>query len=140
MNADDDQIIAEWIHPVEWGKVREFARAVHDPRFGREPPQPPLTFPVVLSAEFIERFVSELLPLDRQRTVHGEQEYEYLKPLQVGQVIRCSARILRDEVKQGQRGGRMRLVTVEVKLADAKSGEIVGFERMTAIEQEARPS
>ena len=112
MSADDDVIIAEWIHPVEWGKVREFARAVRDPRFGCEPPQPPLTFPVVLSAEFIERFVSELLPLDRQRTVHGEQEYEYLKPL--------------------------RLVTLEVKLADARSGETVGFERMTAIEQEAR--
>ena len=38
---------------------------------------------------------------------------------------------------QGQRGGRMRLVTVEVKLTDASSGETVGFERMTAIEQEA---
>jgi hydroxyacyl-ACP dehydratase HTD2-like protein with hotdog domain len=95
---------------------------------------------VVLSAEFIERFVSELLPLDRRRTVHGEQDYEYLKPLQVGQVIRCRAKILRDEVKQGQRGGRMRLVTVEVKLTDASSGETVGFERMTAIEQEALTS
>ena len=72
--------------------------------------------------------------------MHGEQEYEYLRPLQVGQVIRCSARILRDEVKQGQRGGRMRLVTVEVKLSDKSSGETVGFERMTAIEQEARAS
>jgi hydroxyacyl-ACP dehydratase HTD2-like protein with hotdog domain len=81
-----------------------------------------------------------MLPLDRSRTVHGEQDYEYLKPLQVGQMIRCSARILRDEVKQGQRGGRMRLVTVEVKLTDAKSGETIGFERMTAIEQEAQIS
>ncbi|HEX2430337.1 MAG TPA: MaoC family dehydratase N-terminal domain-containing protein [Aestuariivirgaceae bacterium] len=133
-------VLADWTHPVEWGKVREFARAVHDPRLGREPPVPPLTFPVVLSAEFIERFVSELLPLDRRRTVHGEQDYEYLKPLQVGQVIRCRAKILRDEVKQGQRGGRMRLVTVEVKLTDASSGETVGFERMTAIEQEALTS
>ena len=84
--------------------------------------------------------MSELLPLDRRRTVHGEQDYEYLQPLQVGQVIRCRAKILRDEVKQGQRGGRMRLVTVEVKLTDASSGETVGFERMTAIEQEALTS
>jgi hypothetical protein len=140
MSGDGDGILADWTHPVEWGKVREFARAVHDPRLGREPPVPPLTFPVVLSAEFIERFVSELLPLDRRRTVHGEQDYEYLKPLQVGQMIRCRAKILRDEVKQGQRGGRMRLVTVEVKLTDASSGETVGFERMTAIEQEALTS
>jgi hypothetical protein len=140
MNDDGEGLLAEWTCPVEWGKVREFARAVHDPRLGREPPVPPLTFPVVLSAEFVERLVSELLPLDRKRTVHGEQDYEYLRPLQVGQVIRCTARILRDEVKQGQRGGRMRLLTVEVKLMDAGSGETIGFERMTAIEQEAQAS
>ena len=24
------EIIAEWVHPIEWGKAREFARAVHD--------------------------------------------------------------------------------------------------------------
>jgi hypothetical protein len=34
----------------------------------------------------------------------------------------------------------MRLVTVEVEFADAQSGEIIGFERMTAIEQEATGS
>jgi hypothetical protein len=140
MSDGGERVLAEWTHPVEWGKVREFARAVHDPRFGREPPVPPLTFPVVLSAEFIERFVSELLPLDRRRTVHGEQDYQYLEPLQVGQMIRCRARILRDEVKQGQRGGRMRLVTLEVELTDAGSGDTIGFERMTAVEQEARSS
>ena len=140
MSDGRERVLAEWTHPVEWGKVREFARAVHDPRFGREPPVPPLTFPVVLSAEFVERFVSELLPLDRRRTVHGEQEYEYLEPLQVGQVIRCRAKILRDEVKQGQRGGRMRLVTLEVELTDAESGDTIGFERMTAVEQGERTS
>jgi hypothetical protein len=113
---------------------------VHDPRLGREPPVPPLTFPVVLTAEFVERFVSELLSLDRRRTVHGEQEYEYFKPLKVGQLVRCSARIVKDEVKQGKRGGRMRLVTLEVKLTNAQSGEVIGFERMTAVEQETQSS
>jgi hypothetical protein len=140
MSTVGNDVLAEWTHPVEWGKVREFARAVHDPRLGREPPVPPLTFPVVLTAEFVERFVSELLPLDRRRTVHGEQEYEYRSPLRIGQQVRCTARIARDDVKQGRRGGRMRLVTVEVEFADAQSGEIIGFERMTAIEQEATGS
>lgn len=140
MSAQDDAVLAEWTHPVEWGKVREFARAVHDPRIGREPPVPPLTFPVVLSAEFIERFVRDILPLDRRRTVHGEQDYEYLKPLRVGQLIRCSARIVRDETKQGKRGGQMRVVTVEIRFQDERSGEVVGYERMTAIEQEAHTS
>lgn len=136
MSGQNDAILAEWTHPVEWGKVREFARAVHDARIGRDPPVPPLTFPVVLSAEFIERFVRDILPLDRRRTVHGEQDYEYLKPLHVGQLIRCSARIVRDEVKKGKRGGQMRVVTVEIRFQDDRSGEVVGYERMTAIEQE----
>jgi len=132
------ELLAEWEHPVEWGKVREFARAVHGPMAGREPPVPPLTFPVVLTAAFVERLVCDILPLDRRRTVHGEQEYEYLRPLRVGETVRCRARLVRDETKEGRRGGRMRLVTVEVELSDRDSGEVIGFERMTTVEQEAR--
>jgi len=134
MSAELGKVLAEWVHPVEWGKVREFIRAVHDPR--ADPQTPPPTFPVVLTAEFIERFVRELLPLDRQRTVHGEQEYEYRRPLRIGQIVRCRARLTRDDVKRGKRGGSMRLVTVEIALSDAESGEELGVERMTAIEKE----
>lgn len=129
------EILGEWEHPVEWGKVREFALAVHDPRAGGEPPIPPVTFPVVLTAGFVERLVTEILPLDRSRTVHGEQDYEYLRPLKVGDTVHCRARLLRDEVKEGRRGGRMRLVTVEIELSDRDSGEVIGYERMTTVEQ-----
>ncbi len=139
MTIRKGQVLAEWTHPVEWGKVREFAHAVHDPRCGREPPVPPVTFPVVLSADFVEKLVCELIPLDRRRTVHGEQEYEYVRPLRVGQMVRCRARIVRDETKQGRRGGRMRIITVETELQDADTAERLGFERMTAVEQEAQP-
>lgn len=134
MKIELGKVLAEWVHPVEWGKVREFARAVHDPR--PDPQTPPPTFPVVLSAEFIERFVRELLPLDRKRTVHGEQEYEYRRPLSIGQSVRCRARLTRDEVKQGKRGGAMRFVTLEITLSDADTGEDLGTERMTAVERE----
>ena len=136
MTLRKGDIIAEWVHPVEWGKVREFARAVHDPRAGQEPAVPPPTFPVVLSAEFIERFVRELLPLDPERSVHGEQEYEYRRPLRVGQSIRCRARLTGDDSKTGKRGGSMRVVTVEIELSDAESGDLLAIERMTAIERE----
>lgn len=127
-------ILAEWVHPVEWGKVREFARAVHDPGGLQEPPVPPPTFPVVLNASFIERMIVEILKLDRARTVHGEQEYEYLRPLQPGDVVRCRARIASDTVKQGKRGGPMRVVVSEIEMTDAATGEIIGYERSTAIE------
>lgn len=133
--TEENAIIAEWLHPIEWGKVREFARAVHDPRAGQEPPLPPPTFPVVLSADFIERFVNELLPLDRKRTVHGEQAYRYHRPLRIGKQVRCRARIVQDVVKEGKRGGKMRVVTLEIELRDADTEELLVVESMTAIEK-----
>ena len=127
-------VLAEWVHPVEWGKVREFALAVHDPGAALEPPVVPPTFPVVLNASFIERMILDILKLDRSRTVHGEQEYEYLRPLMPGDVVRCRARIASDTVKQGKRGGSMRIVISEIEMSDAATGEIIGYERSTAIE------
>lgn len=124
------ELLAEWEVAVEPWKVADFARAVRDDHPGAPPP----TFPVVLNAAFIERLVSELLPVERSRTVHGEQEYEYRRPLRVGDRLRCRARIVSDTVKQGRRGGAMRLIVVEIEMADLASGEIVGWERSTSVE------
>ena len=126
------EIIAEWVHPVEWGKAREFAQAVHDDHV--EAAAPPPTFPVVLSADFIERLVTDVLDLDRRRTVHGEQEYEYRRPLRVGENVRCRASIIEDKVKQGRRGGAMRVVVAEVEFSSEPGGEVIGYERSTSIE------
>ncbi len=126
------EIIAEWVHPVEWGKAREFAQAVHDDHV--EAGSPPPTFPVVLSADFIERLVTDVLDLDRKRTVHGEQEYEYRRPLRVGETVRCRASIIEDKVKQGRRGGSMRVVVSEIEMTSEPGGEVIGYERSTSIE------
>ena len=130
-------VLAEWVLPVEWGKVREFARAVHDPHADQEPPVPPPTFPVVLNAAFIEQLVLKIAKLDRRRTVHGEQEYEYLRPLRVGERVRCRARIIEDRLKKGKRGGAMRVVVSEVEMSSEATGEVIGYERSTAIETAA---
>ncbi len=127
-------VIAEWVQPVEWGKVREFSRAVREIHSEAEPLIPPPTFPMVLSADFVERLIVDDLKLDRRRTVHGEQEYVYHRPLRVGERVRLRARVLSDTVKLGKRGGRMRVVVTEVELASEATGEVIGFERSTAIE------
>lgn len=128
------EIIAEWEHPVEWGKVRELARAVQDRHSEAADLVPPPTFPVVLNADFIERMIVDRLKLDRTRTVHGEQEYEYRRPLRIGERVRCRARIASDTTKEGKRGGRMRLVVSEIEMTNALTGEVIGYERSTAIE------
>ncbi len=125
-------LLAEWVVPVDWMKVRDFARAVRDDHAAEAVPPP--TFPVVLNADFVERLVSEILPVDRSRTLHGEQEYEYRRPFRIGEQVRCRARILSDDSKEGRRGGRMRIIVVEIEMAEADGGAVIAWERQTVIE------
>ena len=127
------EVLAEWTVPVDWMKVRDFARAVHDDHSEGADIVPTPTFPIVLSSDFIERLVTKLLPLDRSRTVHGEQEYIYHRPLRIGEELHCRARILSDTTKAGKRGGQLRFFAIEIELAEP-GGKVVALERMTTIE------
>ncbi|MDH6235014.1 hypothetical protein M2281_005636 [Mesorhizobium soli] len=129
-------IIEEWDFTVEAGKLREFARAVRDVHWLDSDIAPP-TFPVVASADFVERLVTDLLALDRARTVHGEQHYDYFEPIRVGDRLRCTARLAADELKAGRRGGKMRIVTTEVEFRSVATGSLVCRETMTSIEKAA---
>ena len=130
------EVLEEWDYRVEEGKVREFARAVRDPGWQDKVPTPPPTFPIVISSDFIERLVTRYLDIDRSRTVHGEERYEYFRPIRVGDVLRCSGRIVSDEAKTGRRGGRMRVITVVVDVMARDSGEPVCRQTMVSIEKE----
>ncbi|MGF1609725.1 MAG: MaoC family dehydratase N-terminal domain-containing protein [Kiloniellales bacterium] len=127
----------EWSFAVEWGKAREFARAVYDDHWNDSDFLPPPTFPIYATADFIERLIVEQLRLDRRRIVHGEESFEYLRPLHVGDRLICRARVVEDYVKEGRRGGRMRFIVCEIEMRDAESGELVLRERSTAIETAA---
>ena len=130
-------ILEEWDFLVEAGKVREFARAVRDPASQDADPVPPPTFPIVISSDFIERLVTKYLDIDRSRTVHGEERYEYFRPIRVGDVLHCTGRIVSDEVKTGRRGGRMRVITAVVDFRSRDGGEPVCRQTMVSIEKEA---
>lgn len=129
-------ILEEWEFTVEAGKMREFARAVHDPFWNGSDIAPP-TFPVVASADFVERLVTSILDLDRSRTVHGEHEYIYARPIRSGDRLKCRARLTGDETKAGRRGGVLRIVTTEVEFTCADTGEPVCREIMKSVEKEA---
>jgi len=129
-------IIEEWDFTVEPGKLREFARAVHDVHWRDSDIAPP-TFPVVASADFVERLVTSRLALDRSRTVHGEQRYDYFEPLRGGDRLRCTARLVGEEIKTGRRGGSMRIITTVVEFRSIATGRLVCRETMTSIEKAA---
>ena len=71
---------------VELGKVREFARAVKDDkRIYRDGMLTPPTFLMTLA-----HWIGDLgqtrsaVKLDYRRLLHGEQEFEYVKPIRAG--------------------------------------------------------
>lgn len=129
-------ILGQWEFHVTAGKIREFARAVHDTHSGDGAIAPP-TFPMVASADFVEHLVTTLLDIDRTRTVHGEQAFDYVRPIVAGDVLRCKAYLVGDEMKQGKRGGRMRVITTVIEYSSAADGELICRETMTSIEKAA---
>jgi len=129
---------------VEEGKVAEFAKAVRDDNpahrdraaaeaqgFAGIPA--PLTF-VAVSAHW--RSGSNPLAeqdLDLTRTLHGESEWEYARPLLAGEELTVHQELAGIEEKQGRRGGTLRIYTLENRYEDA-SGQTVVTERWRLIE------
>ncbi|MEV0110046.1 MaoC family dehydratase N-terminal domain-containing protein [Nocardia sp. NPDC050799] len=130
---------------VEAGKIREFARATHAA-------DPVHTDPVAAAAAGLaavpatathvvvaghhrdqQRFVRDL-GLTIERVVVGSVEWEYRRPLLAGDALTGTRRVVSDTVKEGRRGGSMRLVTLETTWADA-TGVTAVVQREVLIER-----
>lgn len=146
----ESRVTADGLH-VEAGKVAEFARSITDTKaiyFDEEAaaeaghdriPAPP-TF---LRTWYFERYRADEvgidfgfdLGLDPRYTVHGEQEYEFERPVYVGDTLTATT-TLRDVVqREGDGGGQMTIVTFETKYRD-EDDELVATVRNTRIETE----
>lgn len=128
--------------PIEWGKVREFARAIKDPNpvyFDPEVarkqcggiPIPP-TF-LQTSAFWQEPESSPRLSFDLRRILHGEQEFEFMGPIMVGDVLTGVSRLADIQEKEGSRGGKMTLMVMETEYKNQR-GEKVAVARSVLIE------
>jgi acyl dehydratase len=127
---------------VELGKVREFARAIKDDNplyFDAARAQgelggviPPPTFTQSL-ALWDDGGGRPPLGLDLRRLLHGEQEFEYVQPIHVGDVLTSTTRVLNVFEKAGSRGGTMKLVVLESELVN-QQGTVVLRSRTTLIE------
>jgi acyl dehydratase len=98
---------------VEKGHIRRFAQAIgddnplyHDEEYARKSRYggivAPPTFPTVFGFE--GQRVLEGLEINRARLLHGEQEYEYFRPIMAGDTISFSTKVIDVDVKEGKSG------------------------------------
>jgi acyl dehydratase len=125
----------EWV--VERGKIAEFARAVLDESEAHTTQHAVATptFPQTLS--FWRMRLGRPREMGREgrdmrRVLHGEQEFEYVRPLRAGDVLTATSRVVDSYEKEGKRGGTMQFVVTETEFKD-QSGETVAYSRGTSI-------
>jgi acyl dehydratase len=139
----DRSLIGQWgpegTMRVELGKVREFARAVKDANpvyFDASHALAPPTFLMTIA-----HWMGDLgqtrsaIKLDYRRLLHGEQEFEYVRPIHAGDVLTFRSRTKDVFEKEGRRGGKMLFVIGETEFRNQR-GEVVAYTRNTAIQTE----
>src|SRR5271169_2369699 len=108
---------------VDWSKVREFARAIKDPNplyFDPELARKELGgVPVPVTFLQTSSFWSSAdsspggAGFDMRRILHGEQEFEFFKPILVGDLLTGVSTISDIYEKEGGRGGKMTFMVSE---------------------------
>ncbi|MBM4258050.1 MAG: MaoC family dehydratase [Deltaproteobacteria bacterium] len=127
---------------IEAGKVREFAKAIKDrnPIYLDEAVakqevggiMPPPTFLMTL-ALWDDGDGQPRVQLDTRRILHGEQEFEYFKPIYVGDTLTAVTKVANIFEKTGGRGGTMTFVVMDTDFTNQK-GEKVAVVHFTVIE------
>ena len=129
--------------PVEAGKVREFAKAVldddnpmyWDAAYARAKGfRAPIVPPTFVQASSFWRPVDPSAPQrDMRLVLHGEQEFEYLHPIYVGDVLTVTTAKVNEFEKTGRRGGTMTFTIYETTYTN-QDGQACVKARSTTIE------
>lgn len=134
---------------IEAGKVEEFARALGDDNpahrdeaaaetQGFEEIPAPLTF---IRTAYFPRYrpddVEAIRPFDLgfqpEYLVHGEQKYEFERPLRVGDTLTGEVELADVYQREGNRGGAMTFAAYRFEYRDT-DGDVVLTEHQTIIE------
>ena len=124
---------------VELGKIREFARAVKEDnpayRAAEAVPAPP-TFLMTMALWAGDMGQTRTaVKLDFRRLLHGEQDFEYVRPIRAGDVLTYRSRTKEVFEKAGKRGGKMLFIIGEIEFKNQRN-EVVAYLRNTLIETE----
>lgn len=136
-------VIGKVSFPVELGKVREFAKAVHagNPEYDRNAPDgtvAPPTFLMTMSLWEPEGGPNMPdLGMDWLRVLHGEQEFEYLAPIRVGDTLTVTTRITDVYTKPSSKGGELSFAVFESEFENQDSDR-VAVSRMILVEPPKR--
>src|SRR5262249_54097488 len=93
----------------------------------------PPTYPIAFMAQAMAGAASSFdeLGLDFMTLVHGEQEFEYERPVKAGETLTLTARIKDVDEKQG-RSGTLDILVLETEATDA-AGRGVFKSRQTLV-------
>jgi len=130
--------------PIERGKIKEFAEAIgddnpiyRDPDYALKTPLGKIIAPPTFTRTqaFWRSGPSnyEIAGLDQRFVLHGEEEYEYFRPIFCGDILTCATKIVEAYEKQGKRGGKMIFVVFESTFHNQK-GEKVLVSKSTIIQ------
>lgn len=126
---------------VERGKIKEFARALGDlspfyldDAVGRASEWGDIIAPPTFPTVFREDSGTLLrdLGVDISRLLHGEQEFEHVKPIRPGETYLCRSKIV-DVYEKTGRSGPMAFVVRETAVTDADNDVVVIMRQTTVI-------
>jgi acyl dehydratase len=128
---------------VERGKIKEFARAIGDlspfyldDRVGRASEWgdiiAPPTFLTTFRDEGETGGMLRDLGVDIGRILHGEQEFEYWKPIRPGETYLCHGKVL-DVYEKTGRSGPMAFVVRETVVTDADNDIVAKMRHITVV-------
>jgi acyl dehydratase len=115
--------------PIAFDVTEERVRAFHD-LFGGPPGVPPTFLTAAEFTVFPQVIGDPELALDFRKVVHGSQEYEYRRPLRIGETLTVRARIASIRRKAGNG-----FLVVEMRMSGV-DGETVAVARSTMIERD----
>ncbi|HEY6411659.1 MAG TPA: MaoC family dehydratase N-terminal domain-containing protein [Ktedonobacteraceae bacterium] len=133
---------------VERGKIRELALAIGDDnpiyqsREGAQAagyadvplfPTTPTMFTFWGNTKMVSQLVS--LGLNVMRVLHGEEEYEYLAPINVGDILTGVMTLVDGKTRQGQGGSSMDILTVEVRYTNQHGQAVLNAREMIVVRE-----
>ena len=133
---------------VERGKIRELAMAIGDdnPIYqNREAaqeagyPDVPLfpTAPTLFTFWGNAKMVSQIasLGINVMRVLHGEEEYEYLAPINPGDILTGIMTVVDGKTRQGKDGSSIDILTTEIRYTNQHGQPVLNAREMILVRE-----